>query len=298
MSDEVSGVNIDPEEGGTIVGPETPPPVEGDGEPDGTIEGSGGVKFVPLSAVIAERTQRKEATRALAGKDAEIADLRAKAGQLDAIKNEWDQLQPVLEKVRRGEYQEVKHEEPGPPQPLTQADALDYAKDLDLYKADGTPDVDRAQRLAARQEAISARQTAKAVAPYQATQAQRESVEMRNQVAAMKDSYGYQVDPVILERVWSMVPPEISAQPNVASVLHRVAFSEAVMAGKHPAFKAGQQPPPVVPTESLGGGRAPEMTSFNELDKRFSSAAGITKERYVTAAAAFKPGQRNSLGED
>src|SRR5688572_15744671 len=98
MSEELAAesVGLDPDEGATIVGqvaaPETPP-ADTDADPEGTIDASGGIKFVPLDALKAERTQRKEAAGKLSALEAEIAALRPKAEKLEQIHSEWQQLE-------------------------------------------------------------------------------------------------------------------------------------------------------------------------------------------------------------
>ena len=65
---------------GAISDPDTAAPAEDEAVPEGTIEGSGGVKFVPLSAVIAERTKGKE-SKAEAARLA-MAEALPKAGSV------------------------------------------------------------------------------------------------------------------------------------------------------------------------------------------------------------------------
>ena len=262
-------------------------PVE-DPEPEGTVEIPTG-KVVPLGALQAERGARKEADRKAADLEQRLTLAEQKAQHLDRIKDEWDQVQPLIQRVRQ------QAAAPPPPQEtpkaLSDADAVEYAKDLDLYKTDGTPDVDRAQRLASRQERISAKYAQQAMAPLQANEAQRNSSDMRQRVGQMKDPYGYQVDPAILDEVWRVVPAELSAQPNVAGVLHRVALAEAILKGKHPALKAGQAPSPVVATEGIG---APQRVE-SDTPSRFASAAGISQAEFKKTASGYKPGASNVL---
>ena len=122
--------------------------------------------------------------------------------------------------------------EPTTPKPLSDAEAVEYAKDLDLYKPDGTPDVDRAQRLAGRQAALAAKSAEAAIAPFQANDAQRASAVMKQQIAGYKDSNGYTVDPGVLNEVWAGVPAELSQKPEVAGVFHQIALAPTMMPGK------------------------------------------------------------------
>ena len=287
--------------------PETPPPPEipteaaptpqqaapqaDEGDPDGTIEGSGGVKFVPLSAVAEAREKLRTAKAEAEAIRAEAAQLREKAQKFDQVAGEWQAAQPLLQQLRNGTYQ------PAPvPQkaagPLTHQDAIEYAKDLDLYKADGTPDVDRAQRLAARQQAIAEQQAKTLVQPiYQDAAVQKSQAHLQ---AAMtyKDPNGVPIDKTLLQSIWNMVPPELSSQPGVASILLKMAVAESIQQGKYKIPTA--PPPPAVHTESIGGG-APPVRELSSLERGFAQAANIKTKDFEEISSRFKPGERNVL---
>lgn len=300
MSEDLPAGMLSLEEEPAIVGPVSTPdpaaadPGDEDTVPEGTIEGSGGVKFVPLSAVIAERTQRKEATKALSAKDAEIAELKGKAEEWDRMRPAVQAAMPLIEKVKgRADIMAMLDkpaEAPATPQPLSMDEAVEYAKDMDLYKPDGTPDVDRAQRLAARQEKIAERQAARAVAPFQANDVQRLSETHKATLMAAKDAAGQTVDPTALESIWSIVPAELSAKPEVAQILYLAAKGLGAHTGKGAPARSA---PPLV-TESVGGGRAPEK-ELSEVEARFARASGVSTADFKKASAAFKPGAVNSL---
>lgn len=292
MSDELAPGAMSLEEP-ELVGPVTqaPEPVaDDDAPPPGTIDGSGGVKFVPLDAVIAERRQRKEATAKLAEKDAELAALKPKADEWDKAKAHVEQALPLIEKMRNRPDLMAQLDKPpaqdATPKPLTDAEAVEYAKDFDLYKADGTPDVDRAQRIAARNEALADRRAQAAVAPFRQNDAQRASQDMKAKLLAYKDASGSTIDAAALEQAWSIVPPELSARPEVAEVLYLMA--KGIQSGK-PGKPA--PPGPALQTESLGGGAKVE----SDKPSRFAQAAGISQAEFRKTASAFKPGAVNVL---
>lgn len=296
MAEEPIGLSLEEPEIVGITEKTDPPPAVVDEEPtpEGTIEGSGGVKFVPLQAVIAERTQRKEATGKLAAKDAEIAALKTKADRLDAIANEWQQLEPVLTKVRNGEFvPRAAAPPPEAPKPLTDAEAVEYAKDLDLFKTDGTPDVDRAQRLAARQEALASRSAAAAVAPFQANDAKRTSDAMFNHIASFKDANGHMVDKGELTKIWDVMPPEMSSKPEVAAIIYDLALAASIRAGKYKGTQA-PGPAPVVTTESMGGGGR-VRTELDQVGAKFARASDIKTADFLKTSEKYKPGAVNSL---
>lgn len=265
--------------------------------PDGTIEGTGGVQFAPVRAVIAERTQRKEAQKEAAALKTQLTEAQAKAQKYDELAGYVDQARPIIEAVRNRPdlVEQARRPAPAPetPKALSDAEAVEYAKDLDLYKPDGTPDVDRAQRLAGRQAELASRSAQAAIAPFQANDAQRASTAMLNQLATFKDANGHTVDTNILKEVWAGVPAELSQKPEVAGVLYQIALAQSIMQGK---YKGTQPPgaPPVVVTESLGSTRQgpKEIDAFGA---KFARAADIKPAEFVKQSERFKPGQTNSL---
>jgi hypothetical protein len=260
-----------------------PPATTEDADPDGTIEGSGGVKFVPLSALAAARQQAREAK-------AEAATLKGKAAKLDEIEGDWRAAQPMLEKARQ--MVQTQPPPPKPAGPLSPEEAIEYARDLDLFDADGKPDTARAQRLAGRQQAIAEKQAQQYVAPLMQHTAQGQSRANFEQAANFKGQQGLQVDRTILEQVWQSVPPEMSAQPNVASVLYRQAIAEMVLQGK---LKPGQvAPPPPVETASLGGGNH-AGSPLSSIDHQFRTAADMSEKDFTATREKYQAGRVNSL---
>ena len=276
------------------VPPETPPaadpavpppfPVE-EPEPEGTVEIPTG-KVVPLAALQSERTAKQQEREARQKLEAEIEPLRAKAAKADQIAQEWQAVQPLI--------QQLKNQPPPPVEksagPLTPQDAIEYAKDLDLYKADGTPDVERAQRLATRQQVIAEQQARAMVAPLHQQTAQQQAAVMRSQLGQIKDAQGQTVSQSFIDQMFAVVPPEMAAREDVATVLYYAAKGMEAHAGK----AAPVAPPPPVHTESLGGG-VPPKTEINALDRRVIDASDMTEKEFTSIAGRFKPGQRNVL---
>lgn len=262
---------------------QTPPANPEDADPEGTVVDQGGQKLIPLSALAAARQAARDAK-------AEAAALKGKAEKLDQIAGEWQAAQPYIERAKQ-----MVANQPPPKQaagPLTDQDAIEYAKDLDLFTPDGQPDVARAQRLAARQEAIARGQAQQFVTPLVQHNAQTQSRTFLEQAAAFKDQKGNQVDRATLEKVWASVPPELSAQPNVAGVLWRVALAEQVLAGNYRG--ASPPPPPVTHSDALGGGgHAP--ASLTSMDHAFRSAADMSEKDFTATRERYQPGRVNSL---
>jgi hypothetical protein len=133
MADEV--VNLEDETPAAIpeAAPEAPPAEAGPAEVD-AVE-VGGQKYVPVAALIAERAEKKTlkerasvADRAGAGKraDAAVCAVPGRASRADEPAAAAGAGATATRGGRR---------------------SLQYAKALDLYKADGNPDIEKAQRL-------------------------------------------------------------------------------------------------------------------------------------------------------
>ena len=297
MSDDLppgaTSLEFDPNTGGTPVGIVTDPAVpidpnapEPEAEPDGTITGSGGVKFVPLQAVIAERTARKEAEKALKAKDEEFAPFKQKAQKYDEAEQYLHQVRPVIDKVMaRPDLLKLADQPPAEaPGPLTATEAAEYAKNFDLYKPDNTLDVDRAQRIVKFHEVMNQRTVSQALQPFQQQTAVTQAREMRQRLTQVKDA----PSAASIDKVFASLPPELAALPEVANLVLYVAKGMDAMNGT-------VTPPPVVPTESVGGSPQRTEHAITDLDRRFMEAGGISKKAYEEAAAKFKPGQFNSL---
>ena len=280
-------------EGATMTGPDPATPVEQDEEePAGTITASENVKFVPFGAVKEERLKRQEATKAVEAMRAQLAEAQAKADQWDRMRPAVEQAMPLIDRLRGRADLLAQLDKPPevPAGPLAPQEAIDYAKDMDLYTQEGQPDVERAQRLAARQEAIAAKQAQRMVAPYEAQTMAHQSQQMRAHLAAMKDANGETVSQAALDLIWQSVPPELSSRPEVASVLYYAAKGYAA----HNAKGGGALPSPVVPTEGLGGSRT-ATPALSGVEERVRKAAGMSVKDFTASAGRFKPGERTVL---
>lgn len=257
-----------------------PPNQEEEGDPEGTVVTPQG-KLVPIGAVIAERGRRKEVAKAAAEKDTLIQQLKAKADQFDQVEGYLRQAQPIIETIRQNpklvELAKNPPQEQAPAGPLSAQEAIDYAKDFDLYKPDGTPDVERAQRIAARHESLADRRARQAVAPIYQNHAQQQSYAMRNAIIGLKDEQGNaKFDPQALDEVWKLVPPEESAKPEVANALAIMSLGLSVSRKGAPR----QAPAAPIVTESLGGGK-PGAPTLSSVGERMQQASGLSRKDYL-----------------
>lgn len=298
-SGEVVGANlVVPETPAVETKPaETPAPAADpdDAEPDGTIEATGGVKFVPLDAVKAERGRRKEAEKVAKEKDALIEQLKVKAEQFDQAAVYLDQAKPIIETLKqRPDLVALAKNPPArqePQGPLTQDEAVEMARDLDLYKADGSPDIDRAQKIAKRQEVLADRKAQQAVQPFHQQNALQQSEFNRRAILNLKDAQGNAlVDPAALNSVWNIIDPAESSKPEVATTLYRLALG--LMAEK--GISAKPAPPPPLVTESLSSSK-PGSENLSATGEAFLRASGLSRKDYMALRDEYKPGQTTVL---
>lgn len=297
MSDGLpaGATSLEPDAGAEIVGVDPHVAAEPEGEPDGTITTTSGVKMVPLAAVTETRAKLKDAKATIAAKDTELATVKAKADKYDQVEPQIRAAMPIIEGIQRRPDLVAQLHQPAPRAqepagPLTAEEAVEYARDFDLFTPDGKPDVDRAQRIAKRHDVMSQRSTAAAVAPFAMNEAQRQSQTNLQSVAAYRDAAGHVVDPTILKAIWEKVPAEMSAKPEVAGVLYRMALAEQMIQGKMP--KPG--PGPVVQTEGVGH-RTTVAQTITGIDQSMMKAAGIAEKDYKETSARFQPGRSNFL---
>lgn len=273
---------------------ETPAPATEEADPDGTISGAGGIKFVPLGAVKAERERRQAAEKAVKDKDTEVAGLKEKAQRYDEASQYLEQARPIIEKIKaRPDILKLADQPPAPVTPVVdpaaEAEAVEYAKNFDLYTPEGKPDVPRAMRIIKFHDDRAAKQAQQAVHPILKTEAERQAQANFQHFVNQPEVNGYKIDPRLLREAFDNVG-EVAADPRVAQVLFMNTLGRQIIAGHKPITA----PPPVVPTEALGG-QVSQERPLTETSQRFMSAAGISKKSFTELREQFKPGQTNSL---
>jgi hypothetical protein len=247
----------------------TPTP---DGEPDpaGT--------FVPLAAVHAERGKAKE--------------LRAQLETLAPYAQQVPQLQQQIQELQQRLQQLTPRAPERPAAPLISDDVADgLARKFELYDTEGKPDRTRARDVAGFFSGLAAAEAQKAVAPIAQLSAQERTQHFRSKASVIKDQNGQAIDPAFLERAFSMVPPEIAAQPEVAGALVYLAAGMERYHGK----KAGPAAPEGLPIMTERAGGKPEAGGLSEWEMRMLERTGRAPKEYVASVKTFKPGQDNRL---
>lgn len=265
------------------------PPNQDEPEPEGTILAANGEKLVPLGALRAERGKRKDAEKALETQKSEFEPLKQKAVKYDEAASYLQQAKPYIEKAKADLQRQ--HAPVEPRGPLSPTEAEEYAKDFDLYTADGKPDIVRAQRIAARHEKMSERKAQQMVTPLVQNEAQRTSQMIYQQIIAQPEINGFKLDKRFLDEAWQAVPPEmIAANPNVANVVRLVAMGRQIESGHKPV----QAPPPVVETASVGTG-AQRDQPLTQSSQRFQQASRMKPAEFKETREKYTPGAPNSL---
>src|SRR5713101_1462653 len=186
-----------------VAQPATPPPE--DEHPDAVDVA--GKKFVPVAALIGERKQRQA--------------FQEKAARVDELEQFAREAKPYVEFLKANPDL-LKPKEPAPspsaaPPADPQAELL--AKTLDLYTADGKPDLVRANTVRALVSQTAQQIAQQTVAPYQERSAQEQSARNFQVALSVKDANGRSPSPQALAQIWRTIPAAQTADPNVASIL-------------------------------------------------------------------------------
>jgi hypothetical protein len=278
VADEV--VNLEDETPAAVAEapPEAPPAEAGPAEVD-AVE-VGGQKYVPVAALIAERAEKKT--------------LKDRASRADVLEQENAQMRPYAQFLAA--HPELMNPQPrqapAPQQPVVDAEALQYAKELDLYKADGNPDIEKAQRLIALQDQRAARKATEAVQPYAQSIEQQQSVHNFQNALTIKGASGQTPDPQILQSLWQSVPARLSADKGVAALLHAAALGFGKGAPNVVA------PPPGPPLISEATSSRPGRPSVTSLDEAVAKHRGVSAESMAKLATGFTKGRPSPLEDD
>lgn len=225
---------------------------------DGVVEAISvaGQKMVPLAELIKIRREAK-ATKA------QLAQLQPQIEQAHRVAQQVEEIRPYAELIKANPQlvemaqQATRQSAPQTIQPEADQDAIDLAQDMGWYVAQtGELDIARGQRWLAKLDARSTRRAQAEMEPIRQQTVQGQAAVMRQRVAAIRDKSGAPVaSDESLNQVFSMVPPELSANPQVAFVLTMAAAGFDKYSGRTPtAPQAPVQAPANAPiyTESVG----------------------------------------------
>jgi hypothetical protein len=275
-----------------------------------TIALPDGDKLVPLSAV----TGARKTVQLL---KAELATLKPSAQrateleqQIQTLQGTIQQMQPVVQ-AYQAYVASQQAQPPAAPQQSAEdvAELEEVARDLDLYTADGKPDLEKARRQIERVEKRAEKIAQRVVAPMQQQDVQRQADYMLARAKATKAPNGLQPDPKILDAVWAKVDPRLAASPDGAKHLWAQAYAFTHMqqqivaptapagtardaSGKFVPAAAAQAPPPPLYTPKAGGAQGPATTALSTEEQKFLKASGMTEKEYLESAARMPGGRR------
>lgn len=255
-------------------------------------EGDGIVKLVPLAAVTKARAEAKQ-YREDARKAAELQ------AELDKVRGDWQAAQPYVEAAKVMLQQQQQPPAPQGPSAEETAELEEVARDLELYKADGTLDLDRASRHQARVTKAAQRIAAQQVGPLQQQAAIGQAQTVLSQAKAWKDpSSGEQADPAILTNLWNRVAQqpgglETLRNPEAAmfiwgQALNLTRWQKTQAGGGRPAAPPVVLPPPVMVEPSGGAAGAP--LALSPLERKVAKEMGMSESEYLKAAASAPRG--------
>lgn len=261
-----------------------PPADEGPAEVE-AVEVAG-KKYVPVGALVGERKERqalqKEVDR-VKQLEAEIGELLPYAKLLKA--------NPQLLQQRPQEPPAAAKE----PDPTEDPDAIEAARLMDFYTAEGKPDPARGAawlKLQARQAQKISQQT---VAPILEHSYQQRSNANFQAALSFKTPDGRSPSRESLQQIWGTQDVKATADPNVVAILALTAIGADAMFGRG---KAPIPPPASAPLVTEASGGVPRTrVPMTHLEEQVASQRGISASKWGELTKGHNSG-RPSVLED
>jgi hypothetical protein len=251
-----------------------------------------------LKAVKTELANAKEGS-------AKIPQLEQQIAQLTQA---VQQMQPYVQAYQQIAAQPQTPVAPKEPE-IPDHEAEQYARTYDLYKPDGSGqlDLDRGRKIVTDMRRIAKEAATEAarseVAPIQQQTVQAQAKHMLDRAKNTVLPNGAKVDASMLEYVWSRVPAEVTSTPEGAQQAFLAALGYTVgmakpeqMAewakpqparGQNGQFQAAAAPiPEPVPRETSGGQPPNAPTQLTDAEQKFLSQTGMSEADYLKVAGA------------
>lgn len=235
----------------------------------------------------------------------EIKALKPQAQKAAQLEAELNAIKPFATFLQQNPHLLQPQAPPPAPPPDPKADPvlIEYARNLDLYDAQGQPDVARAQKLREMTRRDAEHYAGQLIAPVAAqTNEQRAAANLTQVMETAKangnpleEQYLVQAVQSITGRVPREKAVEILADPSAVNLLAITAFGLQAMQKKGaPPAPAPPVPPPgpVLEVERPGG---PGQVHMSEDTRRLMRVAGVSEKQYVESAKRYVPGKSNSL---
>jgi hypothetical protein len=294
MSDEQTPVDAPPPDHAPVEATPEAAPVDDDAAIEqNAIDIPDGDRLVPLSVVAPLR----EKVRTLKPKAERADQLEAELAQVKARQQE---SAPIIEAARAivQAAQAAQQPQPQPVAPQDDPELQEIARDFDLWKPDGSLDVDRAKRIQQRETARARAIAEETTAPMVARTLQQEASYNLARAKNTKLPDGTAADPQILENLWRQLsnqPGGLQTLANPDNAVHvwnqALAYTMAAKATARPTSLPTATAPTTPPlyTETAGGGQ-PALPKLTSADKRTAQELGITEAEYAKTLAEMPAG--------
>lgn len=255
-----------------------------------TIDLPEGEKLVPLSAVTTVREKLKESKAALRTATEGSARAQQLEQRIDELSQQLAQVAPKAQAYDAAvAAQQPVHHAP----PEEDAEALAFAQNLDLYTAEGKPDVAKAKAILGIVDKRATQQAQAQVGPLARHTISQQSQVMLARAKATVLPNGAKPDPEALDAIWGRLDPAITATKEGAQQAFVVAlgYSRGTAQAAAPVARATDGTftkadlPAPLHTEQAGGKDTPSL-ALNETERKYLKASGMTEAEYVKAAQA------------
>ena len=184
-----------------------------------------------------------------------------------------------METVQQAQTQQQAPPQTQEPDPELAA----VARDLALYKPDGTLDLDTAKRINERTQRVAQQAAQAAVAPLQQSAVQQQAQNMLQRAMVTKGKSGQQPDPAILKDIWNRLDPRLTATEDGAREAWVAAMGRTVALSEAAPVKAKDDIPAPLLTERAGGRDVVTGPALSDMEKRALKSMGMTEKEYLEA---------------
>ncbi len=235
---------------------------------------------------------------ALAREREKTRSLKPLAERAQQVEEWYRQNQPYVDVLKANpDLWKRPQQAPPPQEEQVDPDVVEYAQTLQIYKADGSGQLDlkAAAKLLSIAENRAEKRAKAAVEPMQQQSYQTRSQANFQSALQIADSDGNKPNPRTLQAIWRNMPVEYTADPQVAGMLAAQALGLDSIQGRQKRV-----PPPGKPaleTES-GGGEIRKGAPITDFERRVAANRGIKPEAFAKLTEGFKSGRTNVIEED
>ena len=270
-----------------VAPPAEPPPVEAAADPDEAtaVEVQGG-KYVPLSALQEAREKAKALKEKAEAYDNTVQYVQSVRPYIDFLQANPDLMTRTT----------TTHQPAAPTQEPVDEQAEELARTLDLYTAEGKPDVRRAQKLRGLIDAAADAKAESRVKPLQESTLRERANHNYQRALVTKAPDGRTPSRQVLDALWARTDPSITSTEEGASALVATALGLSLLHGQAGAPAVVPTPQPAIVSERPGS-RQPNTPSLTNLDEKIAGMRGRSNDDWAKLTRTFNPG-RPSVLED